>query len=75
MNSLYQRIEVEDEKGGKMQIFGSQWNNSAPNHVEMVLTYGAPGGGAANPPAKLIYHTWDTRQEVIPFEFKDLPLP
>jgi hypothetical protein len=75
VNSLYQRIEVQDAKGGKFQIFGSQWNNSSPSHVEMVLTYGSPGGANPEPPAKLIYHTWDTRQEVVPFEFKDLPLP
>ena len=29
-NSLYQRIELLDEKGNKMQIYGSQWNNSMP---------------------------------------------
>lgn len=75
MNSLYQRIELQDDKGVQYQIFGSQWNNNSPNHVEMTLTYAAQGGVKADPPAKLIYHTWKTRQETIPFEFKDLPLP
>ena len=75
MNSLYQRIEVLDEKGNKMQVFGSNWNNSSANHVEMTLTYGAPGNAKPEPPAKLIYHTWNTEQHLIPFEFKDLPLP
>jgi hypothetical protein len=75
MNSLAQRIELQDEKGGKMQIMGSQWNNSAANHVDMTLTFGAAGGAKPEAPAKLVYQTWTTEQHVIPFEFKDLPLP
>ena len=74
-NSLYQRIEVLDDKGNKMQIYGSQWNNSSANHVNMTLTYGAVGGAKPEPAAKLIYHTWTTEQHLVPFEFKDLPLP
>lgn len=74
-NSLYQRIEVLDEKGNRMQIYGSQWNNSSANHVDMTLTYGSVGGAKPEPAAKLIYHTWTTEQHLIPFEFKDLPLP
>ena len=74
-NSLYQRIELLDEKGNKMQIYGSQWNNSSANHVDMTLTYGSVGGAKPEPAAKLIYHTWTTEQHLIPFEFKDLPLP
>jgi hypothetical protein len=75
MNSLAQRIELQDEKGGKMQIMGSQWNNSAANHLEMTLTFGTAGGAKPEAPTKLVYQTWTTEQHVIPFEFKDLPLP
>ena len=75
MNSLAQRIELQDEKGGKLQITGSQWNNSAANHVEMTLTFANMGGAKPEAPTKLVYQTWTTEQHVIPFEFKDLPLP
>jgi hypothetical protein len=75
MNSLAQRIELRDEKGGKMQIMGSQWNNSAANHVDMTLTFGTAGGAKPEAPTKLVYQSWTTEQHVIPFEFKDLPLP
>ncbi len=75
MNSLAQRIELQDEKGGKLQIVGSQWNNSAANHVDMTLTFATPGGAKPEAPTKLVYQTWTTEHHVIPFEFKDLPLP
>jgi hypothetical protein len=75
MNSLAQRIELHDDKGGKLQIMGSQWNNSAANHVEMTLTFATAGGAKPEAPTKLVYQTWTTEQHVIPFEFKDLPLP
>ena len=74
VNSLYQRIEVQDAKGNPMQVFQSNWMNQTANHVEMQMTYGNPNGVPAAP-GKLIYHTWVTRQEEIPFEFRDLPLP
>ena len=74
-NSLYQRIELLDVKGNKMQVYGSNWNNSSANHVDMTLTYGSAGGAKPEAPGKLIYHTWTTEQHQIPFEFKDLPLP
>ncbi len=74
VNSLYQRIEVLDAKGNPMQVFQSNWMNQSANHVEMQMTYGT-NNGKPEPPAKLIYHTWITRQVNIPFEFKDLPLP
>ncbi len=74
VNSLFQRIEVQDAKGNPMQVFQSNWMNQTTSHVEMQMTYGSTNG-KPEPPAKLIYRTWITRQENIPFEFKDLPLP
>jgi hypothetical protein len=75
VNSLYQRIEVLDAKGNRMQMYQSQWNNQTANHFDMLVTYGSTPGAKPEAPAKLVYRTWATRQEVIPFEFKDLPLP
>jgi hypothetical protein len=76
MNSLYQRIELQDDKGNKFQPNGTTWGNNAPNHVEITLTYGAPGNVKdVGPPAKLIFQQWTTMQHLVSFEFKDLPLP
>jgi hypothetical protein len=75
-NSLYYRMEVQDEKGQKLQNYGSSWSTNGSNHVRITLTFGQ-GGGNPNPgkPAKLIYHVWTTLQHRVQFEFQDLPLP
>jgi hypothetical protein len=74
MNSLYQRIELQDDKGNKYSIVGNGWGNNSPGSVQMTTTY-APPGNKAGPPTKLIYYRWNTVQHEIVFEFKDLPLP
>lgn len=75
MNALYQRIELQDAKGAKYQVFGSNWGNSGPNNVQLTLTFGAPPNTKVDPPARFIYYSWSTLQYQVPFEFKDLPLP
>jgi hypothetical protein len=75
MNTLYQRIELFDDKGVKFQNWGSSWGGSGGNNVQLTLTYGHFGAGKAPNPAKFVYQHWITRQHDIEFEFKDIPLP
>jgi hypothetical protein len=75
MNTLYQRIELLDEKDNKFQVFSSSWGNSGANHVQMTLGYGAAGNAKMTRPAKFVFHSWKTLQHQVDFEFKDLPLP
>jgi hypothetical protein len=74
MNTLYQRIELHDEKGQKYQVYSSSWGNSGPTNVQMTLTYSAQGN-ALTPPSKFIFQQWTSLQHQIHFEFTDLPLP
>jgi hypothetical protein len=74
MNSLYQRIELQDDKGNKFMIVGNGWGNNSPGSIQMSTTF-APQGGKASTPFKLIYYRWTTLEHEIAFEFKDLPLP
>jgi hypothetical protein len=74
MSSLYQRIELQDDKGNKFMVVGNGWGNNSPGSVQMTTTF-APPGTKAGPPTKLIYYRWNTVQHEIAFEFKDLPLP
>ncbi len=75
MNTLYQRIELVDEKENKFQVYSSSWGNSGANNVQMTLTYGQMGAAKMTPPAKFVFHSWKTLQHQVSFEFKDLPLP
>jgi len=80
INSLYQRIELQDENGNKYQMSGNSWGGKGPNQANVTFTYANPNnGGVANPkvgpPSKLVYYTWSTIQHQVKFEFRDLPLP
>jgi hypothetical protein len=75
MNSLYSRIEVQDQKGNRYQNFGSSWGNSGPNNVQMTLTFGPIGPAKMTPPAKFVFQSWKTVQHQLAFEFRDIPLP
>jgi hypothetical protein len=74
MNSLYQRIELQDDAGNKFAIVSNNWGNNSPGSVQLTTTFGITGR-KLGAPAKLIYYRWVTLQHDIPFEFKDLPLP
>jgi len=75
MQTLFQRIELQDEKGHKFQVYGTRWDNSSPNNVQVTLTYGAQPNVKTGPPSKFIFQEWRTLQHQVHFEFKDLPLP
>ncbi len=74
MNALYQRIELQDEKGNKFMVVGNGWGHSTPGAVQITTTF-MPQGARFGTPRKLIYYRWTTLQHEVAFEFKDLPLP
>ncbi len=73
-NALYQRIEVYNAAGDRMQNYGSSWGNNGPNLVNMTLTFRNPGGKQGKP-QRLVFQNWTTLNTLAPFEFKDVPLP
>ncbi|MFO0807975.1 MAG: HEAT repeat domain-containing protein [Gemmataceae bacterium] len=74
-NSLYQRIEVTDEKGQKFQSHGFNWNTGTPSSVTGTYMFGDGGNAGMGKPFKLTYYGWITQQYPVEFEFKELPLP
>ncbi len=75
-NTLYQRLELLDEKGQKFQNWGSNWHGGGNNSVGMTLTYnGNTGGNKPAEPKVFRYQHWVTRQHDIQFELRDVPLP
>jgi hypothetical protein len=75
MNSIYNRIELQDDNGNKYQNYGINWMNSGPNNVQLTMTFGHPGAGNVKAPTKLVFMHWKTIQYNVRFTLKDLPLP
>lgn len=73
MNTVGQRIEVQDEQGQRLQQYGSNWGING-NTLQGTFTYGNPNVANATA-AKLIYYEWITMTQRAPFKFEDLPLP
>lgn len=46
LNSLYQRIELQDAQGRKFMNQGSSWGNSGPNFAQLTFTFAVPPAGA-----------------------------
>jgi hypothetical protein len=71
--SIRYRVELHDAKGAKYAWGGGGWGGNE-NSVRGTFTFHHPGG-EIGPPAKLIFHGWNTLYHRVPFEFRDLPLP
>lgn len=79
-NSLWQRLELTDEKGNRYFTQGPNAHNNNGVTVQMVLSFVPtdPRTGsrvALGPPKKLVLHEWLTVTHEVPFAFKDIPLP
>jgi len=73
INSIYQRIELFDDKGQKYQNYGSSWGGGGAT-VNLTLTFGQ-SNNKIGPPAKFVFHHWETRTHEVEFDLKDIPLP
>ncbi|MFQ3651982.1 MAG: hypothetical protein SNJ75_16795 [Gemmataceae bacterium] len=73
MNTIYQRLELYDTKGTKFQNYGSSWGGGGAG-IQLTLTFGN-FNAKMGPPAKMIFHHWETCTHEVTFELKDLPLP
>ena len=73
-NSIQQRVELTDAKGGKYMSNGFNWSNNTPASVQGTFIFTDPTGKLGKP-AKLTYFGWVTVQHQVDFEFHDLPLP
>jgi hypothetical protein len=75
-NSLYNRLELTDDKGTKFNIWGTSWGGGpGGNTVNLTLTYGTPGVAKIGTPTKFTFMHWETRQYDVAFEFRNVPLP
>src|SRR5262249_37015145 len=74
IQSLQQRLEIQDEKGVKTNFYFTSVNWSGPTNAQFTITV-QPPSLKAGAPAKLVYYDWALMEHEVPFEFKNLPLP
>ncbi len=78
VNSLQQRMELQDDKGNEHHFYFNSIGNSGPSSAQFTFTIqpnNQPGGTKLGPPTRLVYYSWVLMEHEVPFEFKDLPLP
>ena len=79
--SLWQRMELFDEKGNKYFCYGPTVHNNNPGAVQLVVQFGPDDrrtgrpGPKLGPPTKFVLNEWVTTNHEVKFEFKDIPLP
>jgi hypothetical protein len=74
MQSMQQRLELQDEKGNKYPSYVNftNWN---PSSAQLTLMTQPAGIAKLGKPAKLVFYSWSLMEHEVTFEFKDLPLP
>jgi hypothetical protein len=75
IQSLQQRIEVQDAKGNKHQFYFNSVNTTGVNSGQYTFTIQPNDNAKVGPPAKLVYYAWILMEHEVVFEFRDLPLP
>jgi hypothetical protein len=75
IQSLQQRIEVQDAQGNKQQYYFNSVGTNGVNSGQYTLTVQPNANAQVGPPAKLVYYSWILMEHEVAFEFRDLPLP
>jgi hypothetical protein len=75
MNSLNQRLELQDAEGRKYACSVDGVTNVSAVVAEGTFTFANPGTGPLGPPVKLVVYDWRTVVYQVPFEFREVPLP
>jgi hypothetical protein len=75
IQSLQQRIELQDDKGNKEQFYFNSMGTNGTNSAQYTLVVQPNDNPKIGPPAKLVYYAWVLMEHEIAFTFRDLPLP
>lgn len=79
-NSLWQRVELVDDRGEKYRNFGPEnITNNNGTSVRMTVRFGPENRRGQvvkmNPPVRLTVNEWQAATHEVSFEFKNIPLP
>jgi hypothetical protein len=75
IQSMQQRLEVQDDKGRKHQCYVNITNWGGPNNAQFQLMVNPNNNAKLGPPTRMVYYAWVLMQHELPFELHDLPLP
>jgi hypothetical protein len=73
--SLQQRLQVQDDKGGMRQIVYMSIGRSGVGNSQFTFMLQPAVGQNVGNPNRLLYYAWETMEHEVHFEFRDLPLP
>jgi hypothetical protein len=74
LHYLYRRVALYDNRGEKIR-WQSASSYTSTRSAGTNLTFALPGGAKPATPTKFVFLHWQTRRCLIPFEFRDVPLP
>jgi len=76
INSIQQKLELIDAKGGRYQSQGiTNFIGNSPTSVHATYQFNPPPNVKIGAPVKLVLNQWLTIMHELDFEFKELPLP
>ncbi len=75
IQTLQQRLELQDDKGNKQQFYFNSISTNGPNSAQFTFVVQPNGNAKAGPPTKLVYYAWILMEHEVDFELRDLPLP
>lgn len=74
-NTLYQRLELYDDKGQKYRANGLNEQNVSGNAATLGILFGSDGNTKHGKPSKLVLVEWIGVTKEFAFDLADIPLP
>jgi hypothetical protein len=75
IQSIQQRLELQDEKGNKIPCYVNMMNWMNANSGQFQIVTQPNNNTKVGPPAKLVFIEWIMMEHEVTFEFRGLPLP
>jgi hypothetical protein len=75
IQSIQQRLELQDDKGNKFPAYVNITNWGGPTNASFQVMTQPNGNAKLGKPAKLLFYAWVLMEHEVEFEFQDLPLP
>jgi hypothetical protein len=75
IQSIQQRLELQDDKGNKFPAYVNITNWGGPTNASFQIMTQPNGNAKLGKPSKLLFYAWVLMEHEVEFEFRGLPLP